>query len=184
MHFNLTRPYLGIPVLAVLLSGCQLTTAADPTAGLEFRAERYAQYESKRGFENCQNEALKRDEEARNNTSSAGYITSAQVASKCLAELGSGNDVVSTDEQMRLNAMAVVNYFKGGDVEQARRSFESFKVRYPEHDLYFSDGSSFIASSDALLGRSEEWTFGEFAALNVNDALKREIRRMQHWKNK
>jgi len=52
------------------------------------------------------------------------------------------------------------------------------------HDLYFADGSSFVASSEALLGRSDNWTFGKFAVLNVNDDLKREIRRMHHWKNK
>ena len=85
---------------------------------------------------------------------------------------------------MRISALAIVNYFKGGDMEQARRSFEAFKSKYPQHDLYFADGSSFVASSEVILGRSEDWTFGTFAALNVNDDLKREVRRMHHWKNK
>ena len=36
----------------------------------------------------------------------------------------------------------------------------------------------------ALLGQAEPWTFGEFAALNVNPSLKSEMRRMRYWKRK
>ncbi len=183
---NITRilPKAGVASLALLLGACQLTTTQDPTAGLEFRAERYAQYERKQAFENCRNEALQRDEEARRKGSAGAYLTSAIVADKCVSELGAGSDVVPRGEQMRISALAIVNYFKGGDMEQARRSFEAFKSKYPQHDLYFADGSSFVASSEVILGRSEDWTFGTFAALNVNDDLKREVRRMHHWKNK
>lgn len=175
---------IGLVSLALLLGACQLTTDPDPTAGLEFRADRYAQFERKQSFELCRDEAHERDEMARDRASPGAYLTSARVAEKCVAELGSGSDVVSKDEQMRLSGLIVINYFKGGDVEQARRSFEGFQDRYPEHDLYFADGSSFVASAGALLGRSDSWTFGEFSALNVNGDLKREIRRMHHWKNR
>lgn len=175
---------LGLISLILTLGACQLTTSPDPTAGLKFRADRYAQYEKKQAFERCRDEAHERDEQARGTGSSGGYLISAKVAQKCVVELGSGEDLVSKDEQMRLSALSVINYFKGGDVEQARRSFEEFKSRYPEHDLYFADGSSFVASSEALLGRTESWTFGEFSSLNVNAELKREIRRMHHWKNR
>ncbi|OUR79049.1 hypothetical protein A9Q83_05560 [Alphaproteobacteria bacterium 46_93_T64] len=184
LDFHRIIPKACVASLALLLGACQLTTTPDPTAGLEFRAERYAQYERKQVFENCRNEALQRDEDARRKGSSGAYLTSARVADKCVSELGSGSDVVPKGEQMRISALAIVNYFKGGDMEQARRSFEAFKSKYPQHDLYFSDGSSFVASSEAILGRTDDWTFGTFAALNVNDDLKREIRRMHHWKNK
>ncbi len=177
-------PKAGLASLALLLGACQLTTNTDPTAGLEFRAKRYAQFEQKQAFETCRDEALKRDENARNQASTGAYLTSARVAEKCGTLLDHDSGVVSKDEQMRLSSLVVINYFKGGDVEQARRSFDVFKNRYPGHDLYFAGGSSFIASTEALLGRTDEWTFGELAELNVNDDLKREIRRMHHWKNR
>ncbi|MBL4907500.1 MAG: hypothetical protein JKX94_08620 [Sneathiella sp.] len=177
-------PKFGLLSLVLFLGACQLTTDQDPTAGLEYRAERYSQYEKKYAFEKCKDEAHERDEMARRKAGSGAYLTSARVAEKCVGELGNGSDVVSKDEQMRLNALVVINYFKGGDVEQARRNFETFKNRYPEHDLYFADGSSFVASAEALLGRTDQWTFGEFSTLNVSAELKREIRRMHHWKNR
>ena len=37
---------------------------------------------------------------------------------------------------------------------------------------------------EALLGRRESWTFGEFSALNINSDLKSEMRRVLYWKNK
>jgi hypothetical protein len=85
---------------------------------------------------------------------------------------------------MRVHALATLNYFKGGDVEQARRTFEGFKGTYPDNDLYFGDGSSFIETTEVLLGRTDSLSFGQFAALNVNDSLKSEMRRLNHWKDK
>ncbi|MBT6285904.1 MAG: hypothetical protein HOI96_12090, partial [Rhodospirillaceae bacterium] len=91
---------------------------------------------------------------------------------------------VAANERMRLHALSVVNFFKGGDVEMARRQFDGFKSAWPEHDLYFSGGTSFVATAEALLGRTEPQTFGQFLALNVTDEVKSEMRRINHWKNK
>jgi len=85
---------------------------------------------------------------------------------------------------MRVHALAALNYFKGGDVEQARRSFEDFKATYPDSDLYFADGSSFTETTEVLLGRTDPISFGQFAALNVNKSVKSEMRRLNHWKDK
>ena len=45
LNINRILPKAGVASLALFLGACQLTTTQDPTAGLEFRAERYAQYE-------------------------------------------------------------------------------------------------------------------------------------------
>ena len=83
-----------------------------------------------------------------------------------------------------MHALAVLNYFKGGDLEQVRRSFDDFKVTYPDNDLYFGDGSSFTETAEVLLGRADPMSFGRFAVLNVNDRVKSEMRRLNHWKDK
>ena len=52
---------------------------------------------------------------------------------------------------MRLSALSVVNYIKGGDNENARRGLGTFKQTFDDRDLYFADGSSFIETSELLL---------------------------------
>ncbi len=173
---------LGVAALA--LSGCLTTTKKDPTEGLEFHSARYAQVQRMDAFEACRNEALELDRQARERGSAATYLTSAEVLAKCDREAGPIDDVIPQAERMRLSALAVVNAFRGGDIERARRGLEGFKSRYPDHDLYFADGSSFVASTEALLGRNEDTSFGQFAVLNVNDDLKSEMRRLGYWKNK
>ena len=67
---------------------------------------------------------------------------------------------------------------------QERLGNPKFKNRFAEYDFYYPDGTSFIVTMEALLGQREKWTFGEFSALNINDDLKSEMRRVLYWKNK
>jgi hypothetical protein len=106
------------------------------------------------------------------------------VLEKCESGLAAGKHGVARDERMHAYALAIQNHFKGGDIETAHRSFEHFKTAFPDHDLYYPDGASFIVTMQALLGQADPWTFGEFAALNVNPTLKSEMRRMRYWKRK
>lgn len=172
----------GLAIGLVVLSACATDgpTAPDPA----FHQARFEQMQKIRSFESCRDEGLKLDADARARGSTGAFLTSAKVLEKCGGELGSAATAVSADKRMRLHALSIMNYFRGGDIEMARRRFDSFKSTWPDHDLYLAGGTSFVATVDTLLGRNRNETFGRFMALNVTDDLKREMRRMNHWKNK
>jgi hypothetical protein len=173
---------LGASILT--LAACNLNQTANPIADAGFREARFEEMQKLQDFRTCRDQALGMYAQARARGSSAAFLTSANVLQKCNADLGSAAKSVPENERMRLHALSVINYFKGGDVEMARRQFDGFKAAWPEHDLYFSGGTSFIATAEALLGRTEPQTFGQFLALNVTDEVKSEMRRINHWKNK
>ena len=174
--------------VALLLGACSNLPSFggdEPLPDLTFRESRFEQMQSIRAFEACRDEGLTLDSQARSRASAGAFLNSARVLDSCGANLGSAASAVPQPERMRVHALAVLNYFKGGDVEQARRSFETFKVTYPDNDLYFGDGASFTETTNVLLGRKTgPISFGEFAALNVNDRVKSEMRRLNHWKDK
>ena len=169
---------------ALLLGACSLTGTSDPFNDVSFRESRFEQMQSIKAFEACRDEGLTLDSQARSRASAGAFLNSARVLDSCGTNLGSAASAVSKSERMRVHALAVLNYFKGGDVEQARLSFEGFKATYPDDDLYFGDGSSFTETTEVLLGRADPISFGQFAVLNVNDRVKSEMRRLNHWKDK
>lgn len=173
---------LGVSMLA--LAACNMNQTANPMAEASFRESRFEEMQKLQSFRTCRDQALQMDSEARSRGSAAAFLTSARVLEKCNTGLGTAAKSVAANERMRLHALSVINYFKGGDVEMARRQFDGFKSAWPEHDLYFSGGTSFVATAEALLGRTEPQTFGQFLALNVTDEVKSEMRRINHWKNK
>ncbi len=168
----------------VVLAACGMNSTTNPVNDVSFRESRFQQMQKIQAFESCRDEGLMLDSQARSRGSTGAFLTSARVLSGCSSELGEAASAVPQTERMRVDALAVTNYFKGGDVEQARRSFDAFKGRHGGSDLYFGDGSSFIETTELLLGRSEPMSFGAFASANVNDNVKREMRRMNHWKDK
>ena len=168
----------------LLLGACSLMGNSDPLNDVSFRESRFEQMQSISAFESCRDEGLTLDSQARGRASPGAFLNSARVLDGCGANLGSAASAVPKSERMRVHALAVLNYFKGGDVEQARRSFEGFKASYPYSDLYFADGSSYTETTEVLLGRTDPISFGQFAALNVDKRVKREMRRLNHWKDK
>lgn len=168
----------------VTLAACGMNTATNPVNDVSFRESRFQQMQKIQSFESCRDEGLMLDSQARSRASSGAFLTSARVLSGCTEDLGEAASAIPQNERMRVDALAVMNYFKGGDVEQARRHFDAFKANHAGSDLYFGDGSSFIETTEILLGRSAPMSFGQFAAANVNDGVKREMRRMNHWKDK
>ena len=170
--------------VALLLGACSLIGNNEPLNDVSFRESRFEQMQSIRAFEACRDEGLTLDSQARSRASAGAFLNSARVLDGCGANLGTAASAVPKSERMRVHALATLNYFKGGDVEQARRSFEGFKATYPDNDLYFADGSSYTETTEVLLGRTDPISFGQFAALNVNKRVKSEMRRLNHWKNK
>lgn len=166
----------------LLLSACVANSTANPIEGIGFREARFQQIAAMREYRQCRDEGLEMDKQAGASSSAGAYLTSARILEKCESGIGPDGAGLSLDERLQANALSIQNYFKGGDVDKARSRLDQFKERFAGRDLYYPDGSSFILTMEALLGRKERWSFGEFAALNVNDTLKAEMRRMLHWK--
>lgn len=178
------RRIAAVSVASITLAACAGDNGFDPTEGIGFREARFEQISMMREYRACRDEGFDLDRQARNSGSRGKYLTSARVLQKCETEIGPDGGGIAREERMRAYALSVQNYFKGGDVEHARNNFDKFKKTFPGHDLYYPEGSSFTVTMDAILGRKEQWTFGEFSALNVNDDVKSEMRRMNYWKNK
>ena len=170
--------------LTLSLGACFLGTDNDAADGIGFRQARFEEMKTIREYRACRVEAMELDKKALASGSAGTYFASAQVLERCESDLGPGTANVSKDERMRTYALSVQNYLKGGDVTKARENFDKFRAAFPNNDLYYADGTSFISTMEALLGRTEPWTFGEFANLNVNNSVKSEMRRVHYWKDK
>lgn len=173
-----------IVVLALgALAGCA-SDVNDALEGIGYREARFEQLASMREYRACRDQGMELDRQARNSGASGTYLASARVLAKCETGLGPAGAGIPREERMRAYALSVQNYFKGGDVEQARDNFGRFRKQFAGYDFYYPDGTSFVTTMEALLGQRERWTFGEFSALNINDGLKSEMRRVLYWKNK
>lgn len=175
---------IGLATIAALTLAACANNGASIGEGIGFREARFEQITLMREYRKCRDQGFELDRKARNSGSTGTYLASAQVLEKCEASIGTNGAGIARNERMRAIALSVQNYFKSGDVEKSRDNFDKFKRKFPDHDLYYPDGSSFIVTMDTLLGRKQRWTFGEFSALNVNSTLKGEMRRMLYWKNK
>lgn len=166
-----------------MLSACA-TEVSEPFEGIGYRQARFEQLSNMREYRKCRDEGFQLDRQARSTSISGTYLASARLLEKCETRIGPDSVRIARAERMRAYALSIQNYFKGGDVEQARNNFDKFKSRFADYDFYYPDGTSFVITMEALLGRKERWTFGEFSALNINDGLKSEMRRVLYWKIK
>lgn len=171
--------------LVLLVSAaCTMNGASTPFGGIGFREARYQEISALREFRACRDEAMELDTQARSSGSPGRYLASANLFEKCESELGPETSGLATDERMRAYGLSIQNYIKAGEVAKARENLERYRAAFPKNDLYYTDGSSFIATMEVLLGQVEPWELGEYAALNVSQALKSEMRRVRYWKHK
>jgi len=173
-----------LAITGLVLAACATDGGDAPMEGIGFREARFQQISTMREYRECRDQGIELDRQARTRGSAGTYLTSAKVLEKCEASVGADGSGLAQNERMQAYALSIQNYFKGGDVAHARDNLDQFKKRFPGHDLYYPDGTSFIVTMEALLGRRASWTFGEFAALNVNGTLKAEMRRMTYWKTR
>lgn len=186
------KPYQSSPSLrrtafVVLAMGALSACATDvsgPLEGIGYRQARFEQITMMREYRACRDQGVELDRKARSSGASGTYLASAQVLEKCETGLGPESAGIARNERMRTYALSIQNYFKGGDVERSRDNFGKFKNQFTGYDFYYPDGTSFVTTMEALLGQRDRWTFGEFSALNINDGLKSEMRRVLYWKNK
>ena len=175
---------IALTAALLALGACNMNSQTNQAEGIGFREARFQEISAMREYRACRDEALELDSQARVSGSPGRHLASARLFEKCEADLGPAAAGVAVDERMRAYTLGILNYLKGGDIEKARENFMRFKEAYPSNDLYFVDGSSFVETMEVLLGRKGPWDIGRVAALNVNDALKDEIRRVRYWKRK
>lgn len=178
------RPIAAVALLAgaLGLAACNVTTSLGQAEGIGFREARFAEFSAMRGYRACRDDALELDKKARSQSSVARYSASARLLEKCEADLGPEGKDLAEDERMRAYALSVQNHFKAGDVARSRTTLEVFKKTFPDRDLTYADGSSFVETMEVLSGLRDRADVGEFAMINVNDKLKAELRRLNYWK--
>ena len=167
---------------AAALAACAPNMGGAPDEGVGYRQARFEEIARMRDYRACRDEALEFDRQARDGSASARYLASARLIERCEAELGPEAAHLAPDERMRAYALSVQNYMKGGDVAKARANLLTFKTTFPDRDLYYPDGSSFIDTMDLLLGLRDRDSVGQFPTVNANAALKAELRRTRYWK--
>lgn len=166
------------------LGACQTESGSGfAKEGIGYREARFTEITALRGYRSCTEEAQALDVKARETRSPARYLASARLIERCETELGMGAAGLATEERMRNYALAVHNYVRGGDLKKARETFERFHTAFPNQDLYYADGSSFVDATRALLGQASDQEMGRFSMLNINRTLKAEMSRMSHWTN-
>ncbi len=175
----------GLAVAATVLVAAACTTNGQPNPqeGIGFREARFQEISAMREYRQCRDDALELDTQARTTGNTGRYLASAQLLEKCEAEIGPEAKGVAEEERMRAYALGIQNYLKGGDIAKARENLHAFKRSFPDKDLYYTDGSSFIASMEVLIGQSDDLAFSRFGATNIGDKLADEMRRIRYWQH-
>jgi len=171
---------VALALSAFALSAC-VTQQQAFDEGIGFREARFAEVSAMRDFRQCRDDAVELDSQARASGDVAKYLASARLLEKCEASIGPESRGVAKDVRMRGYAMTVQNYLKGGDIKSARDNLEKLTSAYPNADLYYPDGSSFVDTMEVLLGVRERGAIGKFSDANVNPELKAELRRVRYW---
>ncbi len=166
---------------AVGLSACvaQMPKTAKRLTTVE--PARKVQIVAMRQYRQCRDDAIALDGQARREASPARYLASARLLETCEAELGPAATQVAREERMRAYGLGIQNYLRGGDLARAGANLQRLKQKFPDADLYYPDGSSFIETMELLLNRDRREAVGEFALANVNGDLKTELRRVRYW---
>ncbi len=186
LNFRIIKNHLTeritILIFAVLsISGCE-TVSGNSSAGIGFREARFAEMAAMRDYRSCRDQALVFDTKARTTGSKARYLASARFLEKCEKQIGREIGGVDNQERMQAYALSIQNYFKGGDLQQARTKYKTFKKAFPDQDLYYPNGSSFSETLEILLGLKDEHQIGNLSTANISMAIKADLRRARYWK--
>ncbi|MBH67128.1 MAG: hypothetical protein CMM58_02125 [Rhodospirillaceae bacterium] len=171
-----------LALLGFSLSACNITAGGGHTAeGIGYRQARFSEMMVMKSWRDCRDEALVLDKSARSSGLPSRYLASAKALQSC--EAAAGPEIVNLNLEERMRAIAVVslNFLKGGDVERARTSYESFQQHFGGRDLRFPDGSSYLETIAVLLDMTDSTAAGELSTANVNATLKSELRRARYW---
>ncbi|MBT5264965.1 MAG: hypothetical protein HOL85_09045 [Rhodospirillaceae bacterium] len=181
MNMKLTKTVLVGGLLVVGLSGCMTFGYPPKSEGIGYREARYEEIASMRDYRQCRDDALAIDEKARSSRSAAKYLASARMLEKCEADLGPSGAKLAVEDRMRAYGVAVQNYVKGGDMENARRTLDSFRKAFDGRDLYLANGASFVETMNVLLNERSGLSASRLELANIGSGLRDEVRRVRHW---
>ena len=111
------------------------------------------------------------------------YSKSAEILSKCDQIVGNYNAIITQDQRMKNYALSIQNYLKSGRLKVASLKLEDFKNKF-DRDLIYSDGSSFIKNTEAILDIANEKKGLDLEMTNSNRKIKSELKRIWHWSKK
>lgn len=164
-----------------LLSACGPLTNANTSGPITTAIDRAKDMQVVLRFNDCVEEGQRRDAAAADGEDQALYLSSADILASCDAKLGDSHALVERELRMRVLALAVQNYLKGGDVEAARFTLTDFSTVFGNADLIYADGSSFSDTMYALLYQHADQKQLALASLNARKSVKKEIRRSWYW---
>jgi outer membrane PBP1 activator LpoA protein len=173
---------MSVILAAAFISACSSTTSTEPNLRVSNSAKNNDI--SNNYFQSidaaCEQQAIKMDSFAQQSGQAAQYLASAKAMLRCVNGIQFPKGHPDADKALRLMALSVMNFVKGGDIEGAQVALRKTQSKFPDKDLYFADYSSFFDTATALL---EQQTLSrhQLAALNISADLRTEIERHQYW---
>lgn len=108
------------------------------------------------------------------------YLSLANTASFCIKDIAFSPQHPDVQTAMQFNALAFVNFVKAGDMQAASSSLIAFRQNFPQQDLFFDDYSSFVDTATTLV-KQHTLSQQQVDLMNINQALRTEIRRQHDW---
>ncbi len=168
---------------ALLLTGCNSTAQKASVDPLQGRLNSNTLIEAsniQRLDTECHAEVLQRENSVGNSADIAQQIALANAALRCIENKSFFPQHPDNQMAMQLNALAVVNFIKAGETQMAENSLAKFRQQFPQQDLLFADYTSFVDTAVALLQHSE-LSVHQLSVLNINKALRHELKRNDYW---
>lgn len=128
----------------------------------------------------CHSAVLQRENSVGLSAGAAQQIALAKAATRCFENKIFYPQHPDNQTAMQLNALAVVNFIKAGESEMAEHSLDNFRRQFPQQDLLFADYTSFVDTAIALL-EYNDLSAHQLQTLNINRALRNELKRQQYW---
>lgn len=173
-----TFKILFVIMSAAIISACSSTTKSEPMmpdTNVPINNDYYQSIEP-----SCEEQAMGMDRSAQQSGQAAQYMASAKAMLRCVQGIQFSKGHPDADKGLRLMALSVINFVKGGDIDGAQIALKKTQSKFPNQDLYFADYSSFIDTATALL-EQHKLTRHQLAALNISADLRTEIERQQYW---
>ncbi len=181
---SITTHYFFIAVsAALLLTGCsstaQYASNDSPLGNLNDSSSVEAPGPERLDAE-CHSNVLERENRVGDSPDIAQQIALANAAARCIENKSFFPKHPDNQMAMQLNALAVVNFIKAGETQLAEQSLAQFRKQFPQQDLLFADYTSFVDSAVALLQHTE-LSVHQLSVLNINESLRRELKRNDYW---
>lgn len=169
-----TLKILSVVIFAAFMTACSSTQSNTATV-LPTNNSYYQSIDA-----SCEQQAIAMDNSAQQSGQEAQYLASANAMLRCVKGITFPKSHPDSDKALRLMALSVMNFVKGGDIDAANIALKKARSKFPTQDLYFADYSSFFDTATALL-EQRKLTRHQLASLNISADLRAEIERKQYW---